>query len=225
MTDLATTDTSTEAPADTGVEPSLATSGAAPEANATDDAPEGDTEGTTPEAEDKAADAESSEDSDEAEGAPEEYADFEAPEGVTFDTELLDQLKGLAKEDNLSQAKAQKYIDLAVQMQTRQAEAFDALVVDTRQAWLDQSRSDPEFGGDALDANLATVQRALKAYATPELTKLLDETGIGNHPEVVRLLFRVGKSVSNDGFVKGSPPPAKRDLASTLYSNNSTTKE
>jgi hypothetical protein len=134
---------------------------------------------------------------------PETYEDFAAPEGVTLDTEVTDEFKSLAKEMKLPQKKAQQVADLGVKMlgkwQAQQSEAIASTVA----GWAEQSRADKDFGGDKLDENLAVAKRALDQYGSPELMKLLNESGLGNHPEIIRFMYRTGKSLSEDGVVLG----------------------
>jgi hypothetical protein len=43
---------------------------------------------------------------------------------------------------------------------------------------------------------------------------------LGNHPEVVKLAFKVGKAISEDGFVSGSPKGnTTNDPAKKLFPN------
>jgi hypothetical protein len=87
--------------------------------------------------------------------------------------------------------------------------------------WVEGARSDKEFGGEKLTENLAVAKRALDTFGTPELRTLLNESGLGNHPEIIRAFFRAGKAISEDKFVtagSGSPKGAK-DAANALYPN------
>ena len=76
-------------------------------------------------------------------------------------------------------------------------------IAKARNEWADTSRADKEFGGEKLAENLATAKKAMDAFATPELRTLLDESGLGNHPEVIRMFYRTGKAMSEDRFVTG----------------------
>lgn len=143
------------------------------------------------------------EDAAKPEGAPEQYADFVAPEGVTLDAELSGDLKAAAKELGLSQANAQKLADLGVKLSQKQAAAQAEALATARTEWASASQTDKEFGGDKLTENLAVAKKSLETFATPELRQMLNESGLGNHPEVVRLFYRVGKAISQDGFVQG----------------------
>lgn len=150
------------------------------------------------------------------EGAPEKY-EFEAPEGAEFDGEVIGKFSEVAKELNLTQDAAQKILSsVAPVIQARQAEAIQ----EARSAWLSDAKADKEFGGDKLVENLSVAKKALDAFGTPELRSLLDETGLGNHPELIRVLYRAGKAISEDRFVpaQGSGGPSgSKDFAKSLY--------
>lgn len=146
-------------------------------------------------------------------GAPEKYADFVAPEGTAIDAGLIGEFSEVAKELNLPQASAQKVIDKMVPvMAKRQAQQL----AEASSQWAEQSKTDKEFGGASLDENLGMAKKALDTFASPDLRKLLNESGLGNHPEIIRTFYKVGKAISEDKFVTGgtgSRPgedPAKR---------------
>jgi hypothetical protein len=143
---------------------------------------------------------------------PEKYADFKLPEGVTLEAEQLTELHSAAKELGLSQEAAQKLVDRTV----KDRQATEASFVAKQQAavkqaavdWKTQTEADPEVGGAAIKENLAVAIKARDQFATPELTKMLNESGLGNHPEVVRFFFKVGKAMSEDKFTQGGKAPA-----------------
>jgi hypothetical protein len=151
-------------------------------------------------------------------GAPEEYAEFTAPEGVELDPEVLGAFKEIAKGDNLSQEKAQRYVDAAAQLVQKQGQQLADEIVATRTGWLEAAKTDPEFGGDKLPESLATAKRAIEAYGSPALTTLLDQTGLGNNPEIIRLLVKAGAAVSEDTMVSGHKAAVEpATLAERLY--------
>lgn len=149
----------------------------------------------------------------EKQGAPESY-EFKAPEGKEFSPEVLGAFSEAAKDLDLPQEAAQKMLDkLAPAFAERQTRAVEA----ARAQWATDSRSDKEFGGDKLDENLATAKKALDTFATPELRALLDESGLGNHPEVIRMFYRTGKAISEDRFVTGQAGKTNQGDARRLY--------
>jgi hypothetical protein len=156
-----------------------------------------------------AADAKAAEDKAKAEGAPEKYDDFKVPEGIVADAGVFDQVKAVAKELNLSQAKAQTLVDkLAPAVAKSQVDRFNAEVDRVRSEWAAASKSDKEVGGEAFDKNRGAASEVLKTFGTEALTKLLDESGLAQHPEVLRLLVRVRAAVSEDKFSTANQRPA-----------------
>lgn len=131
--------------------------------------------------------------------APEHY-EFAVPEGVTLDAEVMTAFEGVARELDLPKGKAQSVIDkVAPVIAARQTAAFEAVKTD----WGNQAKADKEFGGGALDANLATAKLALDEHFSPEFKNYLETTGLGNHPEMIRGLYRIGKTLAQDGAVRG----------------------
>ena len=135
----------------------------------------------------------------EAQGAPEKY-EFASPEGSSVDPVVLQRYAEVARELNLPQDQAQKVIDkIAPALAERQAEQIQA----AHTAWIESTHSDKEIGGQELQANLSIAQKALTQFGSPELKTLLDQSGLGNHPEIIRLLVRAGKSISEEVIVTG----------------------
>lgn len=115
-------------------------------------------------------------------GAPEKY-EFKAPDGRQFDNEVIASFSEIAKELNLTQESAQKMLDkVAPKMAERQAQHVEAI----RQEWASLSQGDKEFGGEKIAENLSVAKRALDTFGTPELRSLLNDSGLGNHPELIR---------------------------------------
>ena len=164
------------------------------------------------------------------EGAPDKY-EFnaqvaDAPDEL--DPEVLTAFGEVAKELDLPQEAAQKVLDkVAPVIQARQAKAVE----EVKQEWFNESQSDEEFGGENLNSNLEIAKSSLKAFGTDALKSLLQESGLGNHPEVIRFMYRAGKAISEDGYVGNSEgamgkssgiPKDFNGIANALYSNQQT---
>jgi hypothetical protein len=154
-----------------------------------------------------------------APGAPEAYTDFTVPEGVELDTEVTGDLKTLAKELNLPQETAQKIADLGVKLASKHVEAQAAMMTKARTEWAEQSRADAEIGGANLDASVASARKALDFVGSKALTELLEDSGLGNHPEFIRAFAKFGKAISEDKIVtgNGNPNAGPKTLADRLY--------
>jgi len=152
--------------------------------------------------------------------APESY-EFKAPDGVVFDDTTISSFSDVAKELNMPQADAQKILDkVGPVMAQRQALALENL----NKSWVEGVQSDKEIGGEKLQENLSVARKAMDAFGTPQLRELLNESRLGNNPEMIRFMYRAGKAISEDKFVAGGPasPSGTRDPAKFLYPNQTT---
>ena len=152
---------------------------------------------------------------------PDTYADFSLPEGMPLDDALLTEATPLFKELGLTQEQAQKLVDFqAKQVQASsqsQVDAFNQLMQD----WREQSQNDKEFGGDKFDESIAVARSAIDKFGTPELKQLLEEHGVGNHPEVIRFMVKVGKLTAEDvPGTSGAQTTPEQDRVSQLYPND-----
>lgn len=144
-----------------------------------------------------------------AQAAPEAYEPFDV-EGQQFTEAQLEGFAATAKELGLSQENAQKM--LAAMVPTARQYLVDDLKAKSHE-WASLSEKDPEIGGANFKANVGVANQALKQFATPEFTALLRGSGLGAHPEVVRVFYRIGKAMQQDHGVTGSasaPAGARR---------------
>ena len=148
------------------------------------------------------------------EGAPESYDWGE----TQLDSNVLTAFGDVAKELNLTQDAAKAVLDkMAPVMQARQADQIEA----ARTEWAEQSKADKEFGGEKLQENLGFAKKAMDQFATPELKTLLNESGLGNHPEVIRFFVKAGKAISEDKVVTGAQGAATESYnPKRLYPNS-----
>lgn len=156
-------------------------------------------------------------------GAPESY-NLKEIDGMEIADDVVEAFSDVAKELDLSQEAAEKVLSkMTPVLQQRTAN----MLAEVRQQWADDTIGDKEIGGDNLEANLGVAKKALDAFGTPELRALLNESGLGNHPEVIRMMVRAGKAISEDSYVGASQgagaakqsPKDFNGMASALYSN------
>lgn len=158
---------------------------------------------------------------DENSGTPlETYADFNLPEGIELDKAALDSAIPIMKESGLNQEQAQKFVDwYASQVQAgnvRQSESFNQLMTE----WSNASMKDAEFGGDKFEESVAIARTALDKFGTPELKKLMNDHGVGNHPEMIRFMLKVGRLTMEDVPGTGDHVPVpEKDHVAQLYPN------
>lgn len=136
-------------------------------------------------------------------GAPEKY-EFTPPEGTQVDAAYQTKFEGVARELNLTQEQANKLYALGSEMAQAQQKAFETALTQQSDQWAEASRTDKEIGGEKFDASVSVARKALATYATPELRTLLEQTRLGNHPEVLRLFHRIGTSIADDTLVNAA---------------------
>lgn len=94
---------------------------------------------------------------------------------------------------------------------------------DTQKTWMEALPKDAEYGGAKYQENLGLAASAIDSVlgkGTPEnkaFREMLAFTGAGNNPEMVRLLYRVGKLGKEGAPIGGKPRVEQKSLASMLY--------
>ncbi len=160
--------------------------------------------------------------------APEEYADFTAPEGLKLDESTLGDYKALAKEMDLTQEQAQKLLEFGGDKLKAQLEAPYQLWRDTQVKWQSEIKADPEIGGANYDASIKAAGEVFKPGPGNPLVKneadaqalrrALNVTGAGNNPAVVKFFVRLGKVISEPASLVGKAPKSTQaDFLNQLY--------
>lgn len=148
--------------------------------------------------------------------APEKY-EFTAGKDQELDKEAVAAFEPVARELGLSNEQAQKIVDvygstIMPQLVKQQADAWQKQVTD----WAETVQADKELSSVE---SIGNAQKAMEQFGTPELKEYLNETGLGNHPELIRIFSKIGKSMSEDGFVGGSSENA-RSTADVLFGDS-----
>jgi len=143
---------------------------------------------------------------------PDEPLSLSLPEGVQADDAVLSAFRDLASELKLPNDQAQRIVsELTPLMQQRQLEQ----VQQARRDWVDSVQQDEELGGTQLENTLRVAKRALNQLGTPELADLLEQSGLGDHPQIIRLFYRAGQAISEDQPLfgtRGAPPKSAADI-------------
>lgn len=139
-------------------------------------------------------------------GAPEQYEEFQAPEGLSYDDQFMGTFKDVAKELNLSQKQAQHLLDkCAPVLAQRQVEQIKAV----SDQWVERTKSDKEIGGTNWTRAASDIARVRDRFGVnadgkmdPDIAEFMS-TPIGNHPGLLKLLARMGRAIGEAGFPKG----------------------
>lgn len=152
------------------------------------------------------------------------------PDGREYDQELGDSFLAVVNDAELSRGElAQKLLDMYVQQQDKMftalsesEKATNEFLRKQEQGYLESSKSDPEFGGAGFEANLNVIRAGRDRLATPGAVEILQNLGIHNHPDIVRMFYRAGllvsedKSIGSGGSRGKSVSPAEAIFADSL---------
>ena len=161
-------------------------------------------------------------------GAPE--GDYEVqglPEGMEVDKDALAAATPVAKELGLSQEGFNKLVSVyATEIMPKATEA----VVDSLQrdisaqhaTWaseaLEMVNTDPVFEGKKLTEVQQLSAKALDRFGGPELRTFLNETGLGNHPSMVKFAYLAGSLIAEDTtFERGGNAPKAKTSVEKFY--------
>ncbi len=132
-----------------------------------------------------------------------EFSKAELPEGMKFaeGTEL--QHKQKCFDIGLTQKQAQASWESSVK---DGVETYNAVVksLNQRAEKAEQALKD-EWGAD-YEENIALVERAKTQFLSEEEVQSLEKEGNANSPTMLKLLHKVGLSISEGHFVNGNPP-------------------
>lgn len=183
----------------------------------------------TPE-EKAAADAEAAKASAESiVGAPEAYdaTAFTMPEGVEFDTEMFDLVKDDLKGMDLSQKGAEKIIGIFAEKVAPTIAARATKAIDDAGAQLSANlardlQADPEVGGAKLKESQSFAAKAIAhfipdATTRSEFSKFLNESGLGNHPLLTRVIAGAGRTLSEASTPAAETAKAPMTEAQKFY--------
>lgn len=177
-------------------------------------------DGEKKEPSEKQKDAESPKD-EKPVGAPEKYSDPKLPEGVVLDPALKEKMEEKAKSLNLTQESYQELVDLHSEALKGFSEKTLNEYKKTIEGWKQETikelgkdyQKELAFGSKAIDA----VFKDQKQNA--EFRTLLNDSGLGNHPLIVKFCNYFGKSVGEDKLVEGSPAGKDKTIAELMFPN------
>lgn len=135
------------------------------------------------------------------------------PDDMQVDEAMLGALAPAMKEAGITGKQANTLAAAFAAQQKAQFEQFGQTVA----GWAKTAQADPEIGGVNWDASVANAQKVIKQFGSDGLREYLNQTGAGNHPEVIRLMAKVGAVISEDNPTSTSQGKVARDTVATLY--------
>ena len=163
------------------------------------------------------------------EGAPEKYdtAAFKLPEGVEFDQEGFEAIESELRDLNLTQDQAGKLMEayagkIVPMIEKRTAAQFDEQAAELRANLARDLQVDPEVGGKKLDESRSFAAKAIahfipKADERSAFSTFLNESGLGNHPLLMRLVSGAGRTLAEATTPAADTGAAPKSNAEVFY--------
>ncbi len=143
------------------------------------------------------------------------YPDVKWPEDMLTEPEQVNAFKTLAGELKLSSEQVQQLVDFE-----RKAAQHNAAVMaeEKREIISRWAQETKKMYGAKLEEEISFALRAANTFGGPDLRALLEDTGLGNHPVIIRTLSGIGRSISEDACPGGQPSaPQDKTFAEALY--------
>lgn len=105
--------------------------------------------------------------------------------------------------------------ELVSQQSTQASEAFNAQL----QSWENEAKADAEIGGENYDANVAVARKAIETFGNDAFKQVLNESGMGNHPEVIRFAMKAGAALKEAPVLRGDGAAPAKSFAEKVYPN------
>lgn len=141
-----------------------------------------------------------------------------------IDTDVLAEAEPTLRELNLSNEQAQKLMPLAESLVKKTMDRAEAAITDraiqNRKEWADAFDADPEIGGANKAQTIADAAKAFDHYGLKKgegLRLLLDESGLGNHPDLIRFVAAVGRDTAEGTHDRGSAATTPKTPEGALY--------
>ena len=144
--------------------------------------------------------------------------ELKLPEGSLLKPEIIEQVKSYAKEKNLAPEVAQALIEREHNAVKSYHDSLVSNHENEKAEWVKQSLKDPEIGGERFGQNAELAKRAMEKFGNANFIKLVEDHGFGNHPEVIRFMMNVGKSMAEDKMVQpGSQASSEKSIVELFY--------
>lgn len=114
--------------------------------------------------------------------------------GAALAPELQQEFMKLAHSLGLNNKQVQEVLNFEAQRIEKQSEVFG-------QAMQEAEMELKKEYGKAYDQKIASAQRAVKSLGDENFAKLMDETGLGNHPAMIKFAAKIGDMLTEDQAV------------------------
>ncbi|WP_028970150.1 hypothetical protein [Sphingomonas sp. URHD0057] len=155
---------------------------------------------------------------------PEKY-ELTVPDGFEgIDSDVLAEATPVLKELNLTNEQADKLTPIAAQLVKKTMDRAEQAVTDraiqNRKDWAEAFDKDEKIGGANKEQTIKDAAKAFDHYGLKKgegLRLLLDESGLGNHPDLIRFVSAVGRDLAEGTHDRGSHVTTPKTPEGALY--------
>lgn len=170
-----------------------------------------------PEGEKESEGEDNDKDGKKAEGDHGEY-EIKLPEDTRLSDADKERIAQFAKEQGLSKDAAQKLVEDESRARDEYFSDLQNQHKEMIDEWATAVKNDKELGGEKFNESVEMAKRVVTRFGTQQFMDDLDNSGYGNHPEVVRVFARIGRSMGDDIMVKpGSHSAGDRTMEDLFY--------
>lgn len=144
------------------------------------------------------------------------------PEGFTLSEADMKTFSEFASANKLSHENGEKLLAMHAGVVRATNEAAANHYRSTREGWVKEVKADKEIGGSQFENVRSTISKALDQYGDPGLRAMLDMTGAGDHPALIRTMYRMAKALTENTKTPPAGVPAsgqKKSGAQIMYPN------
>lgn len=147
--------------------------------------------------------------------------ELKAPDGVELSPEGLKAFNEFANTNKLPEATAKQIAEWYGKHSAEVAKAQVAQWQQVNDGWTKAAKEDKEYGGDKFDSTVVNARAVINKFSNEkEFKDMLNATGAGNHPEMIRFLHRVHEATKEDRMVPGTSTGGETvSLAKRLFPN------
>ena len=130
-------------------------------------------------------------------GVPSDSAQYKLAEDVQG--EAGEWFRDIASKAKLTQEQAKLVSDSYIELERAFAAKQNETRASLQKEWISNLQS--EFGS-AFNQQVEVAKRAVSTFGGDELKQILNESGLGSHPTVVKMFAKIGRNLLEDRLVK-----------------------
>jgi hypothetical protein len=145
--------------------------------------------------------------------------DLKLPDDALVGADWMERTVALARERGLSAEQAQAVLEHGNSAVMHYQDAQSAATKSIVDGWAKEAENDKEIGGPAFAKNVEYAKRVVDRFGTDAFRAALNDSGLGNHPELLRVFSRIGRLIAEDATVLGGGRPSAppKSQAEVLY--------